>query len=216
MPMMMHHDGQPLYTREGLYGLLNQVRALRKAGAVSLQVLMMTPATGSKLYREAFTSGLVYESVAGRPVEPHMLDANYVVASDRPQPWQKQLNIMAAYVYFYNPLRFAWAIIRPKTRLYFADAIMQAIGMWGTAHTIRRTLGWAVKLMRGGIVRRREVPGNSVPMRSPDGQHASHSLVEARPTVVQMPVPLTIQARAKDVKADNNGYRTLVPAPLPD
>jgi radical SAM superfamily enzyme YgiQ (UPF0313 family) len=28
MPMMMHHDGQPLWTWRGLYGLLNQVRFL--------------------------------------------------------------------------------------------------------------------------------------------------------------------------------------------
>ena len=35
MPMMMHHDGQPLYTRGSHYGLLNQTHLLRKAGAVS-------------------------------------------------------------------------------------------------------------------------------------------------------------------------------------
>ena len=33
MPMMMHHDSQPMYTRGRLEGLLNQVRLLRKAGA---------------------------------------------------------------------------------------------------------------------------------------------------------------------------------------
>jgi len=32
MPMMMHHDTQPLYTRGSPYGLLNQVRLLHKAG----------------------------------------------------------------------------------------------------------------------------------------------------------------------------------------
>src|SRR3954470_3196206 len=48
MPMMMHHDAQPLYSRGTTYGLLNQIKVLRKAGAVSLQVLMLTPAAGSK------------------------------------------------------------------------------------------------------------------------------------------------------------------------
>ncbi len=38
MPMMMHHDSQPLYSRGSNYGLLNQIELLRKAGAVSLQV----------------------------------------------------------------------------------------------------------------------------------------------------------------------------------
>ena len=179
MPMMMHHDQQPLYTPGRPYGLLNQARLLRKAGAVSLQVLMMTPATGSKLYAEAFTSGLAYESVAGKRVEPHMLDANYVVASDRKQPWKGQLNILAAYLYFYNPLRLAIALVRPKSRLYLADAGMQVIGMWGLLQTLRRTLGWAVRLMRGRITRATKVPASRIPMRSADGGPASHALPES-------------------------------------
>jgi hypothetical protein len=211
MPMMMHHDGQPLYTPGKLYGLLNQVRQLRKAGAISLQVLMMTPATGSRSYLEAFASGLVYDSVDGKRVEPHMLDANYVVASDDARPWRKQLNIMAAYLYFYNPLRFLWALVRPKSRLYFADAIMQVIGMWGTVHTVRRTLGWAVRLMRGRITRRNEAPHNLMPMRAPDGGPASHALIDPRlhaagnrPIALQLPPDLP--------KPDADARRKLVPA----
>ncbi len=176
MPMMMHHDTQPLYTRRSHYGLLNQVRLLRKAGAVSLQVLMMTPATGSKLYESAFTSGLVYDSVAGRRVEPHMLDANYVIASEHPKPWQKQFNIMLAYLYFYNPLRMLVALVRPKSKLYLADAGMQAIGMFGLAQTIRRTLGWALRLTRGDIRRRTTIPASPIPMRSISGSQAAHAL----------------------------------------
>ncbi|GAH86659.1 unnamed protein product, partial [marine sediment metagenome] len=48
MPMMMHHDAQPLVTFRSQRGLVNQVRILRKAGAVGMQILMLTPATGSK------------------------------------------------------------------------------------------------------------------------------------------------------------------------
>jgi len=177
MPMMMHHDTQPLFSRgETPYGLLNQVRLLRKAGACSLQVLMITPATGSKSYDEAFTTGLAYESVGGRPVEHHMLDANYVVASRHEKPWRKQFNIMAAYLYFYNPLRFLIALIRPKSRLYLADAGMQLFGMWGLGQTIRRTFGWALRLMRGNITRKTKVPTSRIPMRSVDGSVASHAL----------------------------------------
>lgn len=176
MPMMMHHDSQPLYTPGKSYGLLNQARLLRKAGAVSLQVLMITPATGSKTYEEAFTTSLAFASVAGRPVEPHMLDANYVVASMAKRPWQKQLNLMAAYLYFYNPLRFLVALVHPKSKLYLADAGMQFIGMWGLTKTIRRTLGWAVRLMRGNIQRHTAPPASRLPMRSAIGAPASHSL----------------------------------------
>ncbi|TWT45845.1 hypothetical protein RAS1_22800 [Phycisphaerae bacterium RAS1] len=189
MPMMMHHDTQPLYTRKGDYGLINQVSLLRKAGAISVQVLMMTPATGSKLYESAFTDGLVYASVAGRRVEPHMLDANYVVASEHAQPWRKQLNIMAAYLFFYNPLRFLVALVRPKSRLFLADALMQLVGMWGTGQTIRRTFGWALRLMRGDIRRRTSVPASPIPMIGSDGMAAHHALPgTARVQLIRLPV----------------------------
>jgi radical SAM superfamily enzyme YgiQ (UPF0313 family) len=176
MPMMMHHDSQPLWATGSQYGLLKQVKVLRKAGAASLQVLMITPATGSRQYAESFTSGMVYESVAGREVEPYMMDANYVVASHHAQPWRKQFNIMLAYLYFYNPVRFLWALVRPKTRLYLVDCIMQAMGTWGTMVTIRRTLGWAVRLMRGPIVRLKGPPISRIPMRDIHGDPAGHAL----------------------------------------
>ncbi|GMU20701.1 MAG: hypothetical protein AMXMBFR13_07970 [Phycisphaerae bacterium] len=176
MPMMMHHDSQPLYTPGKPYGLINQARLLRKAGAISLQVLMITPATGSKTYEEGYSSGLVYESVGGRRVEQHMLDANYVIASRHPRPWRKQFNIMLAYTYFYNPLRFLKALVRPKSKLYLADAGMQVIGMMGLVRTIRRTLGWALRLRGGRIVRQTKPPASKLPMRSVNGGAASHAL----------------------------------------
>ena len=117
MPMLMHHDAQPLYTRRSASGLLNQVRLLRKAGSISLQVLMITPSVGSKLHGEAFTTGLALKRVDGRRVEQHMLDGNYVVASRHSKPWRKQFNLLAAYLYFYNPLRFLLALVRPKCKL---------------------------------------------------------------------------------------------------
>ncbi len=176
MPMMIHHDTQPLYTRGNAYGLLNQARLLRKVGAVSLQVSMMTPSNGSKMYEGMFTSGLVFESVAGKRVEQHMLDGNHVIASGHEQPWRKQMNILVAYLYFYNPLRFLAMLVRPRSRLYLAEAGMQLIGMWGLSQTIRRTLGWAFRLMRGNIVRRTAVPQSTLPMRSAAGDAASHAL----------------------------------------
>ena len=191
MPMLMHHDTQPLYTRKGLYGLLNQVKALRGAGAVSMQVLMITPATGSKLYEETFTSGLVYESAGGRSVEPHMMDGNYVVAVKHPQPWRKQFNILLTYLYFYNPLRFFKALVRPKSRLYLADAGMQFIGMWGLSKTVRRTFPWALRLIRGRIMRKTTVPAGTIPMRSADGQPAKHAIPGT-------PVSTTVSAKVDE------------------
>jgi radical SAM superfamily enzyme YgiQ (UPF0313 family) len=180
MPMLMHHDDQPLYTRGSDYGLLNQAKLLRKSGAISLQVLMMSPATGSKLYEEAYNSGLAYKSVGGKQVEPHMHDANYVIASGKKKPWRKQLNILAAYLYFYNPLRFLISFVRPKSKMHFADAYMQLQGMSGLAPTVRRTLSWALRLMRGNIERTAVAPASSVPMRGVDDGAASHALPAAQ------------------------------------
>ena len=147
-----------------------------RAGAVGLQVLMITPAAGSKLYEEAFTSGQVFESVGGRSVELRMFDGNYVIASNHPQPWRKQFNILAAYLYFYNPLRLLIALVRPKGRLYLTDAGMQVLGMWGLMQTMRRTLGWAWRLLGGHIVRSTRAPASRIPMRGVSGQAASHDL----------------------------------------
>ncbi|RJP42028.1 MAG: radical SAM protein [Phycisphaerales bacterium] len=178
MPMMMHHDQQPLISRgERPYGLLNQIRLLRRAGAVSMQVLMLVPATGSKLYSGTYTSGMAYESVAGRRVEPHMLGGNYVIASHHPKPWRKQFNILLAYAYFYNPLRFAKVLVAPRTRLYLADAVWQVLGMWGLALTVRRTLGWAARLRFGRIRRLNAPPVSALPMRGPaPASVADHAL----------------------------------------
>ena len=179
MPMLMHHDAQPLYTRHSHYGLLNQVRLLRKAGATSLQVLMMTPAAGSKLYEQTFTSGQVFESVAGRRVLPHMLDGNYVIASSHPHPWQKQLNLLIAYGYFYNPLWLVVALLRSGSKLALKPAGMQVVGMLGLVHTLRRTLGWVVRLWFGRIRRLTEPPNSPIPIRHLDGQSARQESVQA-------------------------------------
>ena len=121
IPMLMHHDSQPLCTWKSNSGLLNQVRLLRKAGAVFMQVLMLTPSPGSKLYEDTYTSGFTYKSVNGMAVEPHVVDGNRVVASRHPRPWIKQMNLLAAYIYFFNPLRLLAALVRPKTKIPLAD-----------------------------------------------------------------------------------------------
>jgi hypothetical protein len=120
--MMIHHDSQPLVTWTSNYGLLNQLRILRKAGALYTQVLMLTPARGSKWYEDTYTSGLAIQKVDGVPVEPHIVDGNYVVASKLPRPWIKQLNLLAGYTYFFNPIRLLIALARSKSAIPFADA----------------------------------------------------------------------------------------------
>lgn len=177
MAMLMHHDRQSLLTRSSSSGLLNQVRLLRKAGAISIQALMIFPATGSRMYEQAYEAGFIYESVGKRKVKNYMLDGNYIVASDHKRPWGRQLNLLLAYLYFFNPLRLVIALVRPKSRSgHFADAIMQVLGMLGLVYTVRRTCGWTIRLLFRGIKRCSGVPCSPIPMRSPDGSFASHAL----------------------------------------
>jgi radical SAM superfamily enzyme YgiQ (UPF0313 family) len=122
MPMLMHHDAQPLVSWRPGVGLLNQVGRLRRAGAVYMQVLMLTPAPGSKSYEDNFTSRLAFQSVDGVAVGPHLTSGMHVIASRHPRPWIKQLNLLAAYVYFFNPLRLLWALVFPKTKIHLVDA----------------------------------------------------------------------------------------------
>jgi len=193
MPMMMHHDSQPLYSRGSQYGLLNQINVLRKAGAVSLQVLMMTPSPGTILYEKTFTDGLVIDSAGGKPVEAHMCDGNYIVASKHARPWRKQLNLLAGYLSFYNPLWFAIALLRRGSKVGLKPAGMQIVGMLGLIQSIRRTSGWALRLMFGRVKRLSRPPVSNIPMQSVHGTMASHAPVETpmpsrRHRVVALPV----------------------------
>lgn len=121
MPMMMHHDSQPLLTWKSNYGLINQIRLLRKAGAITTQVMMLTPAPGSKWYENVFDSGMAFSKAGDRTVEPHIMDGNYVVASKHSRPWVKQINLLLAYTYFFNPLRLLGALMFSKTADVFSS-----------------------------------------------------------------------------------------------
>ncbi|MCE5278653.1 MAG: radical SAM protein [Planctomycetaceae bacterium] len=158
VPMLMHHQGQPLWSRGSSYGLLNQVRMLRNAGAVDVQVLTMTPAVGSRTYESAYESGQMIASAGGRPVEPYMLDANYIVANPGPDAWKMQLRVLTTLCYIYNPLQLLRAIVRPRSSEFLGDVGIQLAGVWGLLRTIPRMLSWAWRLKRGPIVCHRLTP----------------------------------------------------------
>ncbi len=174
-PMMMHHDTQPLWSRRSNYGIVNQIGALRKAGAVSVQVLMLVPALGSVLHNGTYESGQAFEAVGGRRVERWMHDGNYVIASHAKRPWAKQLNILLAYFSFYNPLNLARAIANRKGPLGERPIGMQLFGMIGLVQNVRRTLGWLGRLATRRITRTTVPPASGLPMRSPDGAAATHA-----------------------------------------
>jgi len=176
VPMLMHHDAQPLLTVGRAYGLLNQVHLLRRAGAIDLQVLMTTPAPGSRVYERAYASGTAYARVGRTPVGPAVAGDAFVIASRSPRPWRKQLNMLAAYAFFFNPLRLIGSLLRPSGRSRAAAAACQAKGMWGLVRTARRGLGWAWRLWRGPIRRAARPPVSPIAMRDPTGAAAAHAL----------------------------------------
>src|SRR5438105_7134165 len=140
---------------------------------------MITPSAGTKLYEQTFTGGQVIDRAGGRRVLPHMYDGNYVVASSLQRPWRKQLNMMAGYASFYNPLRLATNLLGRKTKVSQKAAGMQLVGMLGLLHTVRRTAGWALRLMFGRIERLTHAPVSPVPMRGVDESvPASHAPLE--------------------------------------
>ena len=167
MPMMMHHDGQPLASRGNLYGLINQVNFLRKSGSVSVQVTILTPSVGSKGYEEPYEKGMVIDEANGNKVEDHHYDGNHCIATDDPHPWRKQLNMYLAYATFYNPLNFARAILKWKDPVWHYRVMYQAYGMIGVVRSIATGWTWFSSLMRGPISKKLEAPRQALEMISP-------------------------------------------------
>lgn len=167
MSMMMHHDGQPLASRGNLYGLLNQVNFLRKAGSVSVQVTILTPSVGSKGFEEPYEKGMVIEQANGSKVEEYQFDGNHCIASDDPQPWRKQLNIYLAYASFYNPVNLLKAVANWNDPLWTYRVLYQTYGMIGLVKSLSRGFGWLWDLYRGPIVKMTEMPKRKLLMVPP-------------------------------------------------
>ena len=143
------------------------------------------------LYEETFNSGQVLAAAGGRPVAAYMHDGNYVVASSHRRPWQKQLNMIIGYLYFYNPVWFATNLLHCKTKVRLKPAGMQIVGMIGLLHTIRRTFGWTLRLAFRKIERLTRRPHSNIPMHSIDGGTAAHE--GGKP--IPMPIPAAAQGR---------------------
>ncbi|MCH7527678.1 MAG: B12-binding domain-containing radical SAM protein [Planctomycetes bacterium] len=174
MPMMMHHDGQPLYTRKGVYGLLNQVAFLRKAGAQSMQVTVLTPSVGTRSYESSFEKRLVFDTVGGHPVIEHQFDGNHVVASASAKPWRLQLNVLLAYASYYNPVNLVRGIVRPANSLTLAGLYDQISGMYGLCITAINSAKWSYRLWRGPLTRKDCPPGPKAPLIDVSSGHEEY------------------------------------------
>ncbi|MCP4250959.1 MAG: radical SAM protein [bacterium] len=165
MVMMIHSDDQPLRSKKGdLSGLLNQARYVFDHGAVSYQCTYLGPAVGTRDFEPAAKNGTIYERVGGRRIPQAYQDGNHVAASKHPRPWQRQLNILRAYLAFYNPLNTLRALGRfRKDSLGRKRLLFQVIGQIGILMTAPKLFAWARRLKRGPI----EVYPGLVPARIP-------------------------------------------------
>lgn len=145
MAMMMYHEGQPLRTPGSLYGLANQVNFLREAGAVSMQIMVHSPAIGTREYENTYRSGKVLKSLGNWQMPDYGWDGNRVVVAGREPMWKRQIKLLLGYGAFYNPLNFARAFrpspLREKHLLY------QTMGSLGLLATAARTLPYLVRLL---------------------------------------------------------------------
>ncbi|MGO9114797.1 MAG: B12-binding domain-containing radical SAM protein [Thermoguttaceae bacterium] len=168
MPMMMHHDGQPLWTLRSLYGLLNQVRFLWRAGAASCQVTLLTPWVGSQGYEQPFRDGLVLSKVGGKPIEQYQYDGNHCLATSDAPPWRRQINMLVSYAAFYNPLNLLLALPR-FDKVWGERIVFQLLGMVGLVKSIYKSREWLTRLISGPIEKLAELPRARFPMIGPNG-----------------------------------------------
>jgi radical SAM superfamily enzyme YgiQ (UPF0313 family) len=151
--MMIHSDTQPLRSAQGdLSGLLNQARYVFEQGTVSYQCTYLGPAIGTRNLELALSSRAVFQRVGGRPVPNAFQDGNHVVASRHPRPWQQQLNLLRAYVTFYNPINTVRTLFGIRKDSVSPKRLMhQFIGQIGLLLTIPKMLAWAWRLKHGPV-----------------------------------------------------------------
>lgn len=145
MAMMMHYDGQPLYTRNGMDGIINQVNYLFKIGAGSVQVTVLGPAAGTKDYDDVLNQGIILKRIGNTKVDDCVWDGNHVISVGNAHPWTLQRNMLLAYATFYNPINFLRVIFGKQRK--WSDTFLQLWGMYGWFVTSCRLVPWMLRLL---------------------------------------------------------------------
>ena len=167
MAMMMFHEGQPYRTRDSLYGLKNQISFLRRAGAVSIQCTVHTPAVGTREYETTFNTGRVIRYLGNREIPASKFDGNHVLVLGSEPAWKRQLAVLGAYSSFYNPLNFFRAYRNKDTRLWKRRLGYQAVGMMAVVWTAIKIAPYIFRLMVLRASCHDGPPTWNVPIRSP-------------------------------------------------
>ena len=139
-----------------------------EGGASTCQVTLLTPWVGSNGYEQPFRDGFVLGQVGGQPIKDYQYDGNHCLATSDAYPWRRQINMLASYVSFYNPINLLLAL--PRFDKVWADRILcQLVGMFGVAKSIYHSHGWLKRLISGPIERLVELPRSRFPMVAPNG-----------------------------------------------
>jgi radical SAM superfamily enzyme YgiQ (UPF0313 family) len=147
MAMMMFHDGQPFESRNSLYGIANQIDFLRKAGAVTIQVTIHTPAVGTREYERTYETGRVVKALGKHELEKSYVDGNHVVVMGDTPGWLKQLQLLGAYFRFYNPLNLFRALRDDGSPLRWYRVGFQIAGFVAAIRTSLKLIPYALNLL---------------------------------------------------------------------
>ena len=187
MGMLMFHAGQPFFTPRSQYGLFNQIAFLRRAGAISVQVFVHTPAVGTREYEAAYRGGTVIERIGRYRLPESSFDGSHVVVvDDGDAPWKRQLKLLAGYATFYNPWSLLQAIRRDGSRLRRRRTGFQVGGLIATLWTAVKCAPYVLRLMLGRVQCHRSPPAlYTVPMRMSPGAFPRYPLSPANPNEAQ-------------------------------
>jgi radical SAM superfamily enzyme YgiQ (UPF0313 family) len=168
MAMMMFHSGQPYHSPGALYGLANQVRFLREAGAVSVQCTVHSPAVGTREQEATIATGTVMASVGRYVIPESKFDGNHVILFAGEAAWKRQVKLLGGYAAFYNPANFLRALKRDGSPLRRRRIGYQLLGMAAVIWTAARMVPYILRLMTGKPSFITEIPVPAIPVRHPD------------------------------------------------
>jgi hypothetical protein len=108
----------------------------------------------------------VLSRAGGRAIEDYQYDGNHCLATSDTHPWRRQINMLASYIAFYNPLNLLLALPR-FDKVWFERILFQLLGMFGVAKSIYRSRDWLKRLVLGPIERVTRLPSPRFPMLAP-------------------------------------------------
>ena len=168
MAMMMFHEGQPYHTPGALYGLYNQIKFLRQAGAVSVQCTVHSPAVGTREQEAIYAKGGVLRSIGSYIIPESMYDGNHVMVVAGEAPWKRQVKLIGGYAAFYNPANFVRALKRDGSPLRRRRIRYQLAGMAAVIWTAAKMTPYILRLMTGKPSYKGDAGAAAIEIRHPD------------------------------------------------